>query len=151
MPSLAGRSLVDAVYLSPDDNICVAARNLEAGTPLRIAGAEFTLAEPIKIGHKIAVRPIAKGDFVRKFGQIIGQTTSKVVPGGWVHSHNLINGEFARDHAPATAIPPAPAPIEGRTFQGYRRAIAIFNISAQAYYRSWVNGYGNWYAAAFAF
>jgi altronate hydrolase len=113
--------VTDAVYLSPDDNICVAARNLEAGTLLKIAGTEFRLAEPVKIGHKIAIRPIKKRDFVRKFGQIIGQTTTAVEAGGWVHSHNLINGEFARDHAPATAIPPPPAPIEGRTFQGYKR------------------------------
>ena len=53
--------MTDAVYLSPDDNICVAARNLEAGTLLTIAGGEFRLAQPVKIGHKIAVRPIAQG------------------------------------------------------------------------------------------
>src|SRR5262245_29599061 len=122
MSSAAGRAPTDAVYLSPDDNICVAARNLESGTLLKIAGTEFRLAEPVKIGHKIAVRPIKRGDFVRKFGQIIGQTTNSVEAGGWVHSHNLVNGEFARDHAPATAIPPPPQPIEGRTFLGYRRA-----------------------------
>jgi altronate hydrolase len=122
MPSANGRQPTDAVYLSPDDNICVAARNLEAGTLLKIAEAEFRLPEAVKLGHKIAIRPIAKGDFVRKFGQIIGQTTATVESGGWVHSHNLVNGEFARDHAPATAIPPPPAPIAGRTFQGYRRA-----------------------------
>jgi altronate hydrolase len=122
MLSANGCAPTDAVYLSPDDNICVAARNLEAGALLKIAGTEFRLAEPVKIGHKIAVRSIKKGDFVRKFGQIIGQTTVSVEPGGWVHSHNLINGEFARDHAPASAIPLPPQPIEGRTFQGYKRA-----------------------------
>ena len=122
MSIATGRHLASAVYLSPDDNICVAARNLPAGESLEIAGADLTLAEPIRIGHKIAVRPIAKGQFVRKFGQIIGQATSDIEPGGWVHSHNLVNGDFARDHAPATATPPPPKPIHGRTFQGYRRA-----------------------------
>ncbi len=111
----------DAVYLHPDDNLCVAARNLEKGQRLAIAGTSLTLAENIGIGHKIAVRPIRRGDFVRKYGQIIGQATEAVAPGGWIHSHNLVNGEFARDHAPATAIPPPPEPITGRTFQGYRR------------------------------
>ena len=32
------------------------------------------------------------------------------------------HGEFARDYASATEIPPAPPPIADRTFLGYRRA-----------------------------
>ena len=56
------RSLTDAVYLHPDDNICVAARNLETGYELKIAGTTVTLPQTIKLGHKIAIRPIAKGD-----------------------------------------------------------------------------------------
>jgi altronate hydrolase len=117
-----GRTPTDAVYLHPDDNLCVAARNLEKSQRLDIAGTSLTLAENVRIGHKIAVRPIHPGDFVRKYGQIIGQATKEIAPGGWIHSHNLVNGEFARDHASATAIPPPPTPIAGRTFQGYRRA-----------------------------
>lgn len=119
---VAIRPAVDAVYLHPEDNICVAARSLAAGESLEIAGAKVTLEQPVRIGHKIAVRRIGKGEFVRKYGQIIGQATENVSPGSWVHSHNLVNGEFVRDHAPSSAVPPPPAPIEGRTFLGYRRA-----------------------------
>lgn len=115
------RPAVDAVYLHPDDNICVAARTLPAGTVLEAGGREVVLASPIKIGHKIAVRPISQGEHVRKYGQIIGQATSDVQPGEWVHSHNLINGDVVRDYASATAIPPDPTPITDRTFLGYRR------------------------------
>jgi len=122
MPTATARRTTDAVYLHPDDNICVAARHLAAGETIEIAGGRLTLAEPVRLGHKIAVRPIRQGDYVRKYGQIIGQAISPIEPGQWVHSHNLINGEFVRDHAPATAIPPPPVPIEGRTFLGYRRA-----------------------------
>jgi altronate hydrolase len=122
MPTTTGRQQADAIYLHPDDNLCVAARNLERGQELAIAGTTITLAENVRIGHKVAVRPIQSGEYVRKYGQIIGQATAEIAPGGWIHSHNLVNGEFARDHAPATAIPPPPEPIVGRTFQGYRRA-----------------------------
>ena len=121
MPASTARQATDAVYLHPDDNLCVAARNLEKGQRLEIAGTSATLAENVRLGHKIAVRPIKKGEYVRKYGQIIGQATSDIAPGGWIHSHNLVNGEFARDHAPATDIPSPPTPITGRTFQGYRR------------------------------
>jgi len=58
MSVATGRRTTDAVYLHPDDNICVAARNLAAGESLEIAGASFQLAGPVKLGHKIAVRVI---------------------------------------------------------------------------------------------
>ena len=122
MSASTGRPPTDAVYLHADDNLCVAARNLEKGERLAIAGTSVLLAENVRIGHKIAVRPVRRGEYVRKYGQIIGQATGDISPGGWIHSHNLVNGEFARDHAPATAVPPPPEPIAGRTFNGYRRA-----------------------------
>jgi arabinonate dehydratase len=121
MSALAGRRPTDAVHLHPDDNLCVASRNLEKGQRLAIAGTSITLTENVRLGHKIAVRPIRRDEYLRKYGQIIGQATSDISPGQWIHSHNLVNGEFARDYASATAIPPPPAPIAGRTFLGYRR------------------------------
>ncbi len=121
MPTSFARPMTDAVYLHPEDNICVAARNLAAGDDIEIGGTRLTLQKPVRLGHKIAVRRIGKGEFVRKYGQIIGQATESIEPGGWVHSHNLINGEFVRDHAPSSAVPPPPALIEGRTFLGYKR------------------------------
>jgi altronate hydrolase len=121
MPLAAARRVTDAIHLHPDDNICVAARHLAAGEILEIAGGRITLDQPVRLGHKIAVRPIAKGHFVRKYGQIIGQATEPVEPGQWVHSHNLVNGEFTRDYAKSQAVPPPPPLITDRTFQGYRR------------------------------
>src|SRR6188768_1457853 len=101
MPPAADCQTTQAVYLHADDNICVAARNLAANQSLEVAGTSIQLAQPIRIGHKIAVRPIRAGENVRKYGQIIGQATELIEPGHWVHSHNLINGEFVRDYASA--------------------------------------------------
>lgn len=112
---------VDVVYLHPSDNICVAARNLDAGTRITVEGQSIELPKAIRIGHKIAVRPIGPQDAVRKYGQIIGFATADTQPGDHVHSHNLAVGEFDRDPASATQIPPPPTPILDRTFQGYRR------------------------------
>lgn len=112
---------VDVVYLNDDDNICVAARNLEKGQQVTAGGRTVTLKGPIKIGHKIAVGKIGKDEPVRKYGQIIGFTTEAAEPGDWIHSHNLVNGEFVRDYAISSEIPPPPLAITDRTFQGYRR------------------------------
>jgi altronate hydrolase len=121
MPLAADRQQTQAVHLHADDNICVAARSLPANQSLDIAGVTVQLAQPVRIGHKIAVRPIRAGENVRKYGQIIGQATEAIEPGQWVHSHNLVNGDFVRDYASATAVPPPPQPISGRTFLGYQR------------------------------
>jgi altronate hydrolase len=121
MSVATGRATTDVVYLHPDDNICVAARNLAAAESIDAAGASITLAEPVRLGHKLAVRPIGKGEYVRKYGQIIGQATEPIEAGQWVHSHNLVNGDFVRDYASSTAVPPPPTPIEGPTFFGYKR------------------------------
>ena len=65
---------VDVVFLHPDDNVCVAARNLEAGTELAVDGRTCTLSCPVKLGHKIALYPISEGHRVLKYGQAIGVT-----------------------------------------------------------------------------
>ena len=43
----------------------------------------------IPAGHKVALCDITKGEFVIKYGQIIGRATQDIKKGEWVHSHNL--------------------------------------------------------------
>jgi altronate hydrolase len=112
----------EAVLLHTDDNIAVASCDLAAGDEVAAGSHEVRLREAIRMGHKIALLPIAEGEPVRKYGQFIGVATRRIEPGEWVHSHNLVNGHFDRDYEYATEVPPDPEPIRGRTFLGYRRA-----------------------------
>ena len=82
------------------------------------AASRVALAEPIRIGHKIALRPIAPGEPVIKYGQTIGFATAAIAPGGWVHSHNLAAGQFARDYATSTAIPADPTAADRQNVFG---------------------------------
>ena len=82
----------------------------------------LVLGEPVRMGHKIALVEIAPGQPVIKYGQIIGFASRPIAPGQWVHTHNVDAGAFARDYAKSTAVPPAPQPLAGYTFQGFRRA-----------------------------
>ena len=43
----------------------------------------------VPIGHKIALKDIAKGDTAIKYGEDIGKFIGAVEKGGWVHTHNL--------------------------------------------------------------
>src|SRR5687767_14567574 len=101
----------DVVFLHPDDNVCIAARNLAAGEEISVAGNTVRLKEAIKLGHKVAILPIGKDQRVLRYGQTMGATTKAIEPGQHVHSHNLVQGDFTRDYASSTAIPPPPVPI----------------------------------------
>ena len=118
-PRIAG---ADAIHLRPQDNICVAARTLEPGETILAGDHEVTLSGRVVMGHKLAVAPVAKGEPVYKYGQVIGFATESIQSGDWVHVHNLSAGEFTREYAIGTEIPAAPEPITDRTFMGYRRA-----------------------------
>ena len=43
----------------------------------------------IPAGHKYALRSIAKGEYVVKYGEIIGRSTADIKAGEWVHTHNV--------------------------------------------------------------
>jgi hypothetical protein len=81
----------DAVIVHPDDDVATALRPLAAGEPVRIDGAAAagTAAEAIPLGGKLALRDLPAGGPVRKYGEVIGETTAPVPPGGLVHVHNL--------------------------------------------------------------
>lgn len=83
----------DALALHPDDNVATALRPLETGHWLRpgpgLGPTAITLLEPIPLCHKFALRDIAEGEAVIKYGQVIGQATQRIPAGAGVHVHNL--------------------------------------------------------------
>jgi altronate hydrolase len=114
-----------ALHLHPDDNIAVAKTHIQASTILELAsGEKITIRQLIPSGHKFALRPVASGDVVRRYGQIIGFANGDVQPGDHVHVHNLGMQDFARDYAFGSDVRPLDFVPEDqrRTFTGYRRA-----------------------------
>src|SRR5580700_6032051 len=109
------------VHLRPEDNIAVAARNLPPGAEVQIDGRTVTLDKRIGLGHKIALRPIKKGDAIYKYGQIIGFASADISVGGHVHVHNVAADAFERDYAFCRDCPPPPPRAEPRTWKGYDR------------------------------
>jgi altronate hydrolase len=110
-----------AVHLRPEDNIAVAARPLPGGLELAFAGITLTVAGRVGLGHKVALRPINKGEAVTKYGQVIGFASRNIAPGEHVHTHNVSADVFERDYAFCRDCPPPPPPTERRTWLGYDR------------------------------
>jgi altronate hydrolase len=110
-----------AVHLRPEDNIAVAARNLQPGLEIQANGSGLTLQGRIGLGHKFALRDIRKGEAVTKYGQIIGFASADIPAGSHVHVHNVGAGAFERDYAFCRDCPPPPAPAAPCHWLGYDR------------------------------
>jgi altronate dehydratase len=96
-----------ALVISERDNVATALQPLEAGRPLDVAGASLMVREPIPPGHKIALRDIAIGQAVVKYGSPIGVATAAIAAGAHVHTHNVASSRGRGDLAEA---PPAAEP-----------------------------------------
>jgi altronate dehydratase len=106
------------IRLHPEDNVDITLVDLLAGTQ----SLGVTASERVARGHKMANQPIAKGQVVRRYGQIIGAATIDIAAGGHVHVHNLAMSDHSSDYAFASESVALPAITEARTFMGYRRA-----------------------------
>jgi SAF domain len=90
------------IVLHPSDTVAVCRRAVMAGERFLTPGGERLLAaDAVPFGHKIALRPHAKGESVIKYGQPIGETTIAVAAGEHVHVHNLriVRGRRARQRS----------------------------------------------------
>ncbi|KTR03867.1 galactarate dehydratase [Aureimonas ureilytica] len=109
------------IVLNGEDNVAVARRPVKAGDPLP---GGLRAAVDIASGHKVALRAIAEGQPVLKYGQVIGTASRRIEPGEHVHLHNLAMQESHADHhfaSDARETPLLPQ-AERRTFMGYARA-----------------------------
>ncbi|MGH9672323.1 MAG: galactarate dehydratase [Bryobacteraceae bacterium] len=104
-----------------DDNVAIVVNpeGLDAGTSFRDG---LTLTERIPQSHKVALHELAAGEPVIRYGHVIGRAARHLRAGSWVREDVLdLPAPPKLDELPlATATPPPPEPLEGRTFDGYR-------------------------------
>lgn len=109
------------IVLRPGDDVAVAARRLEPGEDLDLVGGLIPIRDVVGMGHKVALRAVAKGEPVRKYGQVIGFATRAIPAGSLVHVHNIEAGTFDRDYAYSSEVVPVIPALEKRSFEGYDR------------------------------
>jgi hypothetical protein len=96
-----------ALVISDRDNVATALELLEPGRQLEVQGVSIQVAEPIPPGHKVALRPIAAGGPVIKYGSPIGVASTDIAAGTHVHTHNLSSTRGRGDlKEPVPVTPP---------------------------------------------
>jgi galactarate dehydratase len=109
-----------------EDNVAIVANDgsLPEGTrlPDDVPGAGLVLRDKVPQGHKLALRDIAQGEAVLRYGVPIGYALKAIPAGSWVHERLLqMPAARALEGLPiATVRPPELPPLEGHTFEGYR-------------------------------
>jgi altronate dehydratase small subunit len=85
--------MAQAIVINVKDNVAVALEDLSAGDNVRVAsGGEsisVRITQPIPFGHKFALRRIAKGQVVTKYGETIGRASIPIARGEYAHTHNI--------------------------------------------------------------
>jgi altronate dehydratase len=128
---------------APNDNVAIAVRRLEAGTPLAFPGGPRTLAHTVLEGHRFAVKAIGAGEPLLSWGLTFGVATRAIAPGDYVCNQSMLDALGVR-RIEGVKLPAAPnfedklepfildektfrpgAAVERvakpRTFSGYRR------------------------------
>lgn len=111
----------DFIKINENDNVIVALKELTPGETVAAGDTVITVCEVIPAGHKMAIRDIAAGAEVIKYGFRIGNAKEAIKAGQWVHVHNV--GTALGDLLEYT-YEPVPSEVQETkeaTFMGFAR------------------------------
>lgn len=79
-----------AFQIDENDNVATALSDIVPGWVKLLGDSPDGRVEAvaaIPAGHKIALRNIEEGEYILKYGVVIGRATGKILKGSWVHLH----------------------------------------------------------------
>jgi len=118
------------IVINRNDTVAVALGDYSKGSEFAVNGEAIRLVDDIPFGHKVALKDIAEGENILKYGAPIGHASAPILKGAHVHTHNVKTNladvldyayspargaleAFARDAEHVKAM--------GYTFEGYPR------------------------------
>lgn len=115
---------IASLRMNAEDDVAVLLADGAPGDVVRVDAVDLTLRDPVPAGHKVAIRTVAAGAAIKKFGVPIGTATAAIAIGEHVHSHNLAT---ALGGAESYVFSPKVRPVFDTkkieiTFDGYVRA-----------------------------
>lgn len=118
----------NALRLNADDPLAIAKREIPMGTVLLadevgLPFQQLKILENIPAAHKLALIGISEGEEIKRYGARIGVASQDILPGEWIHTHNLSVGSLKRSFeikVVQNALYPA-HPENERYFMGFPR------------------------------
>lgn len=110
--------------IKENDNVAIALTSLAAGTECELDGKCLRVLDNIPPAHKVALRDMAEGEQVVKYGLPIGHTTAEVRAGEHVHIHNVLTnleGLLEYRYEPKENVWAGFEELEEAWFDGYLR------------------------------
>lgn len=84
--------MTNAILLDKKDNVATCTSAIAASNKIKILGGEEIICvEDIPIWHKVALKKIAKGEKIFKYGEIIGEAAADIAAGAWVSHKNIFS------------------------------------------------------------
>jgi len=89
--------MINGIFIDPIDCVVTIASEAHPGDIVSYVDGgekkEIKVLDSIPIYHKMAIKEVAKGGKVMKYGQLIGIAGSDIKPGQHVHVHNIVEPE----------------------------------------------------------
>ena len=119
--------MVSFLKINPSDNVVVAIQALQKGAVIEVDGKRIELLEDVPAGHKIAIKDLAAGEDVIKYGYPIGHAKEAKRAGSWMNENNIKTNlagllEYTYEPEKAETFKPNTNYKAPRTFKGYRRS-----------------------------
>ncbi len=77
------------IIMNIEDNCATSLDKIPKDEELEINNSLIKIKQEIPFGHKFALKNINKGDYIIKYGEIIGIAIKDIKSGDWVHVHNI--------------------------------------------------------------
>jgi hypothetical protein len=91
---MGGEMKINAILIDGGDDVATLLCDIAVHEPIAWDSENYVVArEPIPEGHKVALREIATGAVVLKYGHPIGKAARDIARGEHVHTHNLAREE----------------------------------------------------------
>ncbi len=114
--------------INEGDNVAVAIETIPEGAQVSVGEEKITAVTEIPAGHKMALKDLAAGEEVVKYGYPIGRTKEAVRKGEWIHTHNVKTG--LGDLLTYTYEPAKPRELPAREayFEGFERSDGTIGV-----------------------
>lgn len=113
------------IKINPKDSVIVALSNITKGETITVDNVSVVAVTDVPAGHKMAIKDIASGESVIKYGEAIGKAKCDIKAGEHIHVQNL---QTRLDEAVSYTYEPVSSEndtnVEGlaKTFKGFRRS-----------------------------